>query len=258
MNLANFKTIYRQLLNLPKGDNWDDGNPPLINFSPNLELILVGNALLEIGAPKAEPLYLPIPEISGSKLRGFLGEYWTCTFSACSTYIALLNNPDSTGQFSPELTLFHFDMQRKTCVRYFKEIRVAQYYMLTVDFHPHSPEMVLNGWIKGDPAVGSSAPYRCDADKIMDMTTLLLDFENKTLINLGNPAIHRTLYDGKTKHRFRISNSLLTLSRLLHLELDFKNKILSMRVLRCPRLGVLQSVIVAHSRPLQALHNILS
>lgn len=223
VSLANFETIYRELLNLPEGDNWKDGNPPLISFSPNLELILVGNALLEIRAPMAEPLYLPIPEISGNKLRGFLGEGWTCTFSACSTYIALINGADFTGQFSPELTLFHFDMQRKTCARLFKEICVAQYYMLSVDFHPHRPEMVLNGWLKGDPAVGSSAPYRCDADKIMDIMTLLLDFEKETSINLGSPTIHGKRYDGKTRRRSSVLDSLLTLSRLLLLGLDFEH-----------------------------------
>ena len=250
MSLANFETICRELLNLPESDNWDDGNLPLISFSPNLELILVGNALLEVRAPMAEALYLPIPEISGNKLRGFLGEEWTCTFSACSTYIALINSADSTGQFSPELTLFHFDMQRKTCARLFKEIRVAQYYMLTVDFHPHRPEMVLNGWIKGNPAVGSSPPYRCDADKIMDIRTLLLDFEKQTSINLGSPTIHGKRYDGKTRHRSRAPDSILTVSRLLLFGLDFKDQVFSMRILRCPRLEELHTVIVAHSRPL--------
>ena len=204
VSLANFETIHKGLLNFPEDDNWDDGNPPLISFSPNLELILVGNALLEIRAPKAEPLSLPIPEISGNKLRGFLGPEWTSTFSACSRYIALLNGPESTGHYSPELTLFNFDMQRKTSARLFKDICVAQYYMLTVDFHPHRPEMVLNGWIKGDPAVGSLAPYMCYADRIMDITTTLLDFENETSINLGRPTIHKTPCNGKTRRRSRI------------------------------------------------------
>lgn len=236
VSLANFETIHRGLLDLPEDENWDDGSPPLISFSPNLELILVGNALLEIQAPNAEPLYLPIPEISGNKLRGFLGEDWTCTFSACSRYIALLNGPEYTGQYSPQLTLFNFDMQRKTCARFFKEICVAQYYMVTVDFHPHRPEMVLNGWIKGDPAVESSTPYQCNADKIMDIITLLLNFENETSINLGRPTIHGTLYDGKTRRRSSISDSLLTLPRLLFLGMVFKYQIFSMRILRCPRL----------------------
>ena len=236
VSLANFETIHRGILNFPEDDNWDDGNPPLIRFSPNLELILVGNALLEIRAPKAEPLFLPVPEISGNKLRGFLGHSWTCTFSACSRYIALLNCPDSTGQYQAELILFHFDMQRKTCARFFEDICVAQYYRLTVDFHPHRPEMVLNGWIKGNPAVGSVAPYRCHADTIMDVTSIILDFENENSTSLGQPTIHRAPCTGEIRRRSRIPDSLLTNPRLVQLGLGFKYQIFSMRILRCPRL----------------------
>ena len=236
VSLANFETIHRGLLNFPEDGNWDDGNPPLITFSPNLELIFLGKSLLEIRAPEAEPLSLPIPGVSGDKLRGYLDQDWTCLFSACSRYIALLIGPKSTGQHLAKLTLFHFDMQRKMCARIFEDICVAQYYRLTVDFHPHRPEMVLNGWIEGDPAVGVLAPYRCHADRIMDITTILLDFENDTSVNLGCPTIHGTPCTGKTRHRSRIPDSLLTYLRLLQLGRHFKNQIFSMRILRCPRL----------------------
>ena len=256
VSLANFETIHRGLLNLPEDDNRDDGILPLISFSPNLELILVGNALLEVRAPKAEPLSLPIPEVSGNKQREFLGHDWTCTFSACSRYIALMNEPVISNEYQAKLILFHFDMQGKTCARFFKDIRVTQYYRLTVDFHPYRPEMVLNGWIKGDPAAESLSPYMCQADKITDVTSILLDFENGNSINLGRPTIHGAPCTGKTRRRSRVPDSLLTRPRLMRIGLGLTYQIFSMRILHSARLRILSIVIVAHPGPLQAIHTI--
>ena len=199
VSLADFDTIYKGLLNFPEDDNHSDGNPPLVKFSPNLELVLIGNVLLETRAPKAEPLFLPMPKASGNKLKTDFEAHWTCTFSACSRYIALVQNRNLRTQFPAELLLFHIDMQNKTYARCFQDIPVAKYHKLTVDFHPHRPELVLNGWVKGDPEIESLVLYQHQADKIVEVTTLLLDLEKKNSISLGRPKIHGTPYSGKTR-----------------------------------------------------------
>ena len=49
--MANFETIHRGVLNFPEGGIRSDGDLPLISISPILEMILVGNALLEMQVP---------------------------------------------------------------------------------------------------------------------------------------------------------------------------------------------------------------
>ena len=220
VSLADFETLHSVLLNTPEDGNWDDENPPLVGFSPDLELILIGNALLEIRAPKAKPLSLPIPETHGNKLKIFPEHHWTCSFSVCSRYLAIVHSPWGAGQNQARLFLFRIDMQGKMCAHFFEDIYIAQCHKLTVNFHPDRPEMVLNGWILGDPAVGSLAPYSTGGDKIMDVTTILLNLENETSISLGRPTIHGTLDTGKTRRRSGIPDSLLTLLDSPQLPLD--------------------------------------
>ena len=153
---------------------------------------------------------------------------------------------------------FHFDMQANTCARAFKDICVAQYHKLTVDCNPHRPEMVLNGWTEGDPAVGNLTPYNCHGDKIADVTSILFDFENESSINLGRPTIHDEPCTGKTRRRSRTSDSLLTRHRLVPIGLGLTYQIFSLRILCSPQLRLLSSVVVVRPGPLQAIYTIVT
>ena len=88
-------------------------------------------------------------------------------------------------------------MKRKIWIRRFQDTCVAQYNRLTLAFHPRHPELAINGWIKGDPDSASFAPYAHHPDKIIAVTTLLLDLGNGRLVDLGEATMHRKSNNGK-------------------------------------------------------------
>lgn len=198
MSLRDFSTIYQGQLNLPEPDAQCDGRQPLVRFSPNLDLIFVGNVLLEVRVPESKPLLLPLPKTLSSGLHRHKEGLWACQFSACSQYIAITRNPELNRQCLGELLVFEIDMKRKIWFPRFEDACVAQYNRLMLDFHPRRPELVINGWIEGVPDSGSIAPYKCDAYTIMAVTSLLLDLTNGRLVDLGEPIIsHRNDDNGK-------------------------------------------------------------
>ena len=187
LSLANFETLHSGSLNFPEHGNWDDENFTFDRLQTQTRNDYYGNALLEIRAPKAKPLSIPIPETHGNKLRRLRGHRWTCSFSVCSRYILIVYNPRGTGQDQAGLFLFSFDMQGKTCARLLEDIYIAQYHGLTVDLHTDRPEMVPNVWTLGDLVVGSLSPYSTGGDNTMDVATILLDLEERKLDHPGSP-----------------------------------------------------------------------
>lgn len=202
VSLRDFDTIYQGQLNAPKPNTQCDGRLPLIRFSPNLESIFIGNVILEVKVPESKPLFLPLTKTLGSEHLGSWEELWTCQFSACSQYVAITQNPELIRQGLGELLVFEIDMKRKVWIRRFQDICVAQYNRLKVAFHPHRPELVINGWIKGDPDSEDFAPYVHHPHKIMAVTTLLLDLRDGRLVDLGEPTRQGKSDNGKYRFGF--------------------------------------------------------
>ena len=86
----------------------------MVRFSPNLKIVFVGNKLLETEAPEGEPLLLPLAQIDEQKIRGHGSQRKICSFSACSTHVALRNPSSSSLEDSGQLHIFQFDMKSKT------------------------------------------------------------------------------------------------------------------------------------------------
>ena len=191
MSLRDFGTIYKGQLNPPEPDTPCDGRPPLVRFSPSLELIFIGNVILEVRVPESKPLVLPLPKTLSSGLPRHKEGLWACQFSACCQYIAITLDPDLNRQCLGELLVFEIDMKRKIWIPRFQDTCVAQYNRLKLDFHPRRPELVINGWIMGDPDSENIARYRYHPHKIVAVTTLLLDLTNGRLVDLGEPTIHQ-------------------------------------------------------------------
>lgn len=187
-----------------------DEEPLLIKFSSDLEVVFIGNMLLRTKAPDAEPILLPIARVYKPGLQRSIR--WTCSFSACSTYIVLAYNPrfnpfsffahnhSSSPDHSAQLHIFQFDMRNKTYTRCnTRAVSLSQYDKRTIDFHPFLPELVLNSFaspIKYNElaALGPNPVYTIDDFKV---TTQLLDLVKGTAITLESPTIYGTLKKGE-------------------------------------------------------------
>ncbi|KAL8850873.1 MAG: hypothetical protein Q9221_004186 [Calogaya cf. arnoldii] len=160
VDLEELSELYRGPLKLPDGTEDTDEDPLLVKFSSDLEIVFVGNMLFRTKAPDTEPILLPIALLPKKGLESCIR--WTCSFSACSTYV---------------------------------------YDKRTIDFHPYLPELVLNTFaspIKYNEGVqniilGRDPVYIMDDFKI---TTQLLNLEKETAITLESPTIYGWLKSG--------------------------------------------------------------
>lgn len=194
LSLVNLSILYQGPLKLPDTIEVDAGNPPLIKFSPDLKIAFIGNALLNVMNPDADPILLPLSQISETKNSG---SRWFCVFSACSTYVALAFDPAFSNNCTAELHIFHFDMGKKTytCCDT-QRIFLPTCQKLTLDFHPHRVELILIEWTTQfhlDEEIGRSCVY--PLDKLMSTHTL--DLEKGSAIKLEHPVIHSSIVDGK-------------------------------------------------------------
>lgn len=177
--------LYRGPLKLPSGIEDADENPLLIKFSSDLEIVFIGNILLRTKAPNAEPILLPLPQIHRTK-----DERWTCSFSACSAYIALTYNPRYTGRHAwkqanstapdnpAQLHIFRFNMSDRTYTCNTRAVSPSKYDKQIMDFHPYLPELVLCNYTY--PAKGVS----------FEIKAQLMDLEKGIAITLESPTVH--------------------------------------------------------------------
>ncbi len=194
--------LYHGHMKFPHGSRKSDDTPLLVKFSPNLEIVLIGNKLIKTMAPEGEPLSLPFQQLDQTWLRHsfdpsiwsndekLIEPMWTCGFSACSTYIVLAFNPSGARDWSAQLHIFRFDMKSRTCTRCSTlDFCPSQFNRLTFDFHPNRPELILSGLSsRGCVSKPGNSLFSLDEIKV---ATQLLDLETEISTKLECPAIHK-------------------------------------------------------------------
>lgn len=207
--LEDLSELYRGPLKLPGGIEDTKEDTLLIKFSPNLEVVFIGNLLLRTMVPDAEPILLPIARLYKPRLEPGLN--WTCSFSACSAYVVLAYNPafpdepshSSSPDHPAQLHIFRFNIgDRKYTRCNTRAVSLSQYDKRTIDFHPYLPELVLNSFASPINynksaemvALGTKPAYTIDDFKI---TTQLLDLEKETAITLESPTVYGGLKSGE-------------------------------------------------------------
>ena len=190
VNLIDLSVLYKGPLSLPSRLGRRDENPLLIAFSPNLRGLLIENRLFDAEALEHEPLSFSIQQ---TDIHCTYGRDWRCSFSACSTYIALVLNiwptaTDETG--TAQIHIFHFNMRQMTYNRCNTEqLELSQYDRLFVDFHPNLPEIVVTGIAR---ISSENKPPEADRYLFEELivSTQLLNLENGTTLKLHEPELY--------------------------------------------------------------------
>ena len=136
-------------LSLPEHDYKD----ALVAFSPNLELLFIGNMVANTMKIDGKPLHIPIQFLHQNTVTGPDQEIrWNGSFSPCSKYFMLFLDPMDAIEQSAELHLFHIGTLADSLDELtFPDLDIAPFGRLGVSFHPYRSHIVLLSGQKAIP-----------------------------------------------------------------------------------------------------------
>ena len=133
--------LVNRTLDLPNRDYEN----ALAIFSPNLELLFIGNMILSTRAADLKPLPVPTHFLYQDTMNGLdRRDSWSGSFSACSEYLVLFLDPVDRTKQPAELHVFHIGALRDSLDELtFPNLDITPYERLDVSFHPHGTHVLL-------------------------------------------------------------------------------------------------------------------